>query len=247
MERVLVLGANSAIAREIATRYAHRGARLHLVGRDPAKLQELCTRLGGAVVGHTVADLDDTAGNAARVREAVASLGTIDVALVAHGLLGDQEATERDWAAAEQVLRTNLLSPVSLLVPLANLMEAQGHGHLAVLGSVAGERGRPRNYTYGAAKGGLTRYLQGVRSRLWARGVAVSTFKLGPVDTPMTADHRKNPLFATAPAIARAVVEHLDRGRSEEVYLPRYWAPIMAIVRRLPEPIFQRLAFLSGR
>jgi decaprenylphospho-beta-D-erythro-pentofuranosid-2-ulose 2-reductase len=247
MERVLILGANSAIAREIATRYAHRGARLHLVGRDPAKLHELCARLGPAVAGHTVADLDDTSGNAARVQAAVATLGAIDVAVVAHGLLGDQAATEHDVAAAEQVLRTNLLSPVSLLIPLANLMQAQGRGHLAVLGSVAGERGRPRNYTYGAAKGGLTRYLQGLRSRLWAQGIAVSTFKLGPVDTPMTVDHPKNPLFATAPAIARAIVAHLDRGRGGEVYLPRYWAPIMSVVRRLPEPIFQRLTFLSGR
>lgn len=247
MERVLVLGANSAIAREIATRYAHRGARLWLVGRDPVKLRELCTRLGPAVVGHAQADLDDTSRSAAVVQEAVAGLGGLDVALVAHGLLGDQAATEHDFGAAEQVLRTNLLSPVSLLVPLANVMQARGHGHLAVLGSVAGERGRPRNYTYGAAKGGLTRYLQGLRSRLWPHGVAVSTFKLGPVDTPMTADHPKNPLFATAPAIARAVVEHIDRGRGTEVYLPWYWAPIMSVVRRLPEPIFQRLSFLSGR
>jgi decaprenylphospho-beta-D-erythro-pentofuranosid-2-ulose 2-reductase len=86
-----------------------------------------------------------------------------------------------------------------------------------------------------------------VRSRLWARGVAVSTFKLGPVDTPMTADHPKNPLFATPAAIARSIVAHLDRGRGGEIHLPWYWAPIMGVVRRLPEPIFQRLAFLSGR
>ena len=247
MERVLILGANSAIARELATRYAQRGARLWLVGRDPTKLHELCSRLGPAVVGHAQADLDDTSGNAAVVHQAVAGLGGLDVAIVAHGLLGDQQATEHDWAAAEQVLRTNLLSPVSLLIPLANAMQAQRHGHLAVLGSVAGERGRPRNYTYGTAKGGLTRYLQGLRSRLWAQGGAVSTLKLGPVDTPLTADHPKNPLFAAPAAVAHAIVAHLDRGRGGELYLPWYWAPIMGVVRRLPEPLFQRLSFLSGR
>jgi decaprenylphospho-beta-D-erythro-pentofuranosid-2-ulose 2-reductase len=247
MERVLILGATSAIAREIAIRYAGRGAQLYLVGRDPTKLQELCTRLGPAVVGHAQADLDDTSGNAARVRAAVEALGGLDVALVAHGLLGDQQATEHDWTAAEQVLRTNLLSPVSLLIPLANILQAQGHGHLAVLSSVAGERGRPRNYTYGAAKGALTLYLQGLRSRSWSQGIAVSTFKLGPVDTPMTADHPKNPLFAAPQAVARDIVAHLERGHGGAVYLPWYWAPIMGVVRRLPEPIFQRLAFLSGR
>jgi short-subunit dehydrogenase len=246
MERVLILGATSTIAREIATLYAHRGAQLYLVGRDPTKLQELCARLGPAVVGHAQADLDDTAGNAVRVRAAVEALGGLDVALVAHGLLGDQQATEHDWEAAEQVLRTNLSSPVSLLIPLANVLQAQGHGHLAVLSSVAGERGRPRNYTYGAAKGALTLYLQGLRSRLWPHGIAVSTFKLGPVDTPMTADHPKNPLFAKPQAVARDIVAHLERGQGA-VYLPWYWAPIMGVVRCLPEPIFQRLGFLSGR
>lgn len=247
MQRVLILGATSAIAREIAARYAHRGARLYLVGRDPTKLQELCTRLSPAVVGHAQADLDDTASNAACVRAAVEALGGLDVAVVAHGLLGDQQATEHDWSAAEQVLRTNLLSPVSLLIPLANILLAQGHGQLAVLSSVAGERGRPRNYTYGAAKGALTLYLQGLRSRAWSQGIAVSTFKLGPVDTPMTADHPKNPLFATPQAVARDIVAQLERGHGGEVYLPWYWAPIMGVVRRLPEPIFQRLGFLSGR
>lgn len=247
MERVLILGATSAIASEIAARYARRGARLYLVGRDPTKLQALCARLGPAVVAHAQADLDDTSGNAARVHAAVDALGELDVVVVAHGLLGDQLATEHGWDAAERVLRTNLLSPVSLLIPLANALQAQGRGHLAVLSSVAGERGRPRNYTYGAAKGALTLYLQGLRSRLWREGIAVSTFKLGPVDSPMTVDHPKNPLFATPHAVARDIVAHLDRGRGRAVYLPWYWAPIMSAVRRMPEPLFQRFGFLSGR
>jgi len=246
MERILIFGATSAIAREVALRYARRGAQLYVVGRDPQKLAALVDDLGDAVAGHARADLDDTADSADRVADALAALGSIDVAIVAHGRLGDQRATERDWAAAEQILRTNLLSPISLLIPLANHLEAQGHGHLAVLSSVAGERGRPRNYTYGAAKGALTIYLQGLRSRLWSQGVVVSTIKLGPVDTPMTTDHPKNLLFAHAPAVARRIVAHLDRGQGS-VYVPWFWAPIMEVVRRLPEPIFQRLGFLSGR
>ncbi len=247
MERVLVFGATSAIATEIARRYALRGAQLYLVGRDPAKLHALCDRLGPAVVGHAQADLDDTAGNGARVAAALAALGEVDVAVVAHGLLGDQATTEQTWEAAEQVLRTNLLSAVSLLVPLANAMLAQRRGHIVVLSSVAGERGRPRNYTYGAAKGALTLYLQGLRSRLWPHRIAISTIKLGPVDTPMTADHPKNALFATPSAVARDIVAHVDRGRGGETYVPWVWRPIMGAVRHLPEPWFQRLRFLSGR
>ena len=109
-----------------------------------------------------------------------------------------------------------------------------------------GARGRPRNYTYGAAKGALNLYLQGLRSRLYPAGVKVTTLKLGPVDTPMTRTHRKNALFATPARAARDIVRALDRGAGE-VYVPWYWRPIMAVVRNTPEPLFQRLGFLSGR
>lgn len=246
MANVLIFGATSAIAQSVAKLYAARGDRLFVVGRNPAKLQALVAALGEHCVGHMTADLDDTDANARRVGEALDRLGSIDIALVAHGLLGDQLETERTWESAEAVLRTNLLSVISLILPLANALEEQERGHLGVMSSVAGERGRPRNYTYGAAKGALTLYLQGVRSRLWDAGVHVHTLKLGPVDTPMTQGHEKNALFATADGVADAIVRRMD-GAGGEAYVPRYWAPIMGVVRTLPETIFQRLRFLSGR
>ncbi|MGH1340191.1 MAG: SDR family NAD(P)-dependent oxidoreductase [Nannocystales bacterium] len=246
MANVLIFGATSAIAQAVAKLYATRGDRLFVVGRNPAKLQTLVHALGDCCVGHMVADLDDTDANARRVGEVLDRLGSVDIALVAHGLLGDQLETERAWHSAEAVLRTNLLSVVSLVLPLANVLEEQGRGHLGVMSSVAGERGRPRNYTYGAAKGALTLYLQGVRSRLWDAGVHVHTLKLGPVDTPMTHSHEKNALFATAQGVADSIVRQLD-GAGGEAYVPRYWAPIMGVVRSLPETVFQRLRFLSGR
>src|SRR6185369_17933772 len=101
-------------------------------------------------------------------------------------------------AEAEPVIRTNLLSVVALPVPLANRMEAAGAGQIAVLSTVAADRGRPRNYTYASAKAALNVYLQGLRTRLHARGIGVHTMKVGPVDTPMTADHRKTIVFARA-------------------------------------------------
>jgi len=248
--KVLVLGATSAIAQEVARLYAARGAQLHLVGRTPAKLEAVVATLPSAQVSSEEADLDDTAHAEALIARAWLRLGGIDVAVIAQGLLGDQLATERAYAEAEPILRTNFLSPVALLVPLANRMEQAGRGHLAVMTSVAGERGRPRNYTYGAAKGGLTTYLEGLRSRLHPRGVGVSAFKIGPTETPMTATHAKNVLFAKPHQIAAGIVATLDRGPlrgSGATYLPWYWRPIMAGVRAAPEALFQRLAFLSGR
>lgn len=246
MSDVVVFGATSAIAIEVARILARRGDRLVLVARDRGRLGALAEELGDAVVATIVADLDETDRAAARVHEAIETLGGIDVAIVAQGALGDQMESERSWSAAEAVLRTNLLGPLALVIPLAEAMEARGSGALVVLSSVAGERGRPRNYTYGAAKGALTIYLQGVRSRLWRSGVKVHTVKLGPVDTPMTATHEKNALFARAPDVARTIVARIDRAEGP-AYVPWFWAPIMAVVRTLPERAFQRLKFLSGR
>ena len=246
MARILIIGATSAIAAEVARRYAGRGDALYLIGRNPDKLRTLSTELGAAVTGSVSADFDETDDNADRVRCAIAALGTVDIAILAHGLLGDQRETENDYRAAEQTIRTNFLSMVSLLIPLSNALIHQGHGRIAVLSSVAGERGRPRNYTYGAAKGALTIYLQGLRSRLRGSGVTVYTLKLGPVDTPMTVEHRKNASFSTVDRVASGIVSKLDR-RDGVAYLPWFWAPVMGVVRLLPEPLFQRLGFLSGR
>lgn len=249
--RVLVLGATSAIAAEVALLYAGRGARLHLVGRNGGKLAEVAARCSGAhptprQVTTQQADFADLDGGSDVVATALATLGGVDVALIAHGDLGDQRAAEASFAEADRIFRINLLGAVALLVPLANHLEAARGGTLAVITSVAGERGRPRNYTYGAAKGALTLYLQGVRSRLFAAGVTVTTIKLGPVDTPMTVDHEKNLLFATAPRVAAEIVSAIDDGAGE-VHVPRFWGAIMPVVRNLPERVFQRLSFLSGR
>jgi short-subunit dehydrogenase len=246
MRRILILGATSAIASEMAVRYARRGASLFLVGRSEAKLAQVCSRLGPAVAGCELADLTAIEGNASLVSRAIACLGGLDMAIIAHGLLGDQRKAEQSWIAAEKILSTNLASPVSLLMPIAEHFERQRSGHIAVLSSVAGDRGRPLNYTYGAAKAGLTVYLQGLRSRLWSLGVRVHTFKLGPVDTPMTADHRKNWLFSRVDAVADQIVAGIDRG-VREAYVPGFWRPLLGVVRYLPESWFQRLPPLSSR
>jgi len=245
-QRVLVVGATSTIAAHTAREYARRGAQLFLVARNRTRLEALADELGPAMAGLASGEFDRLEGNAPHVEAAVEALGAIDVAIVAHGWLPDQIETERDLTTALRALNTNFTSTVSFLIPLANQLEGQGHGRIAVLTSVAGERGRPRNYTYGAAKRATSTYLEGVRSRLYATGVTVHDIRLGPVDTPMTVDHPKTPLFGDAQAVGRGIVRAVERGR-RTTYLPWFWRPIMAVVRHLPEPIFQRFDFLSGR
>lgn len=245
-QRVLIVGATSAIAAEVARLYAARGARLHLLGRNAEKMRSLLDSLGGAEVTSELADFGKLGEVEQLVQRAQQRLGRVDVALIAHGTLGDQLQTERSFVEAEAIFRDNLLSAVAFLVPLGNLLEAQGDGTLGVITSVAGERGRPRNYTYGAAKGALNIYLQGLRSRLYSRGVHVVTLKLGPVDTPMTVNHHKNALFARPKAVAESIVAALTAG-VPEAYVPSFWSAIMPVVRNTPERLFQLLPFLSGR
>jgi decaprenylphospho-beta-D-erythro-pentofuranosid-2-ulose 2-reductase len=245
-QRVLILGATSAIAAQVARRYVERGDRLHLVGRNVEKLSALVSELPASSVTHAAADFDQLGEAPSVIARAVEALGGIDVALIAHGALGEQRDSERDFDAAEAVLRTNFISVVALLVPLANRLEAQGSGVIGVITSVAGDRGRPRNYTYGAAKGGLNVYLQGLRSRLFNAGVGVVTLKLGPVETPMTATHAKNALFAQPGRVAAGIIDALER-RTPEAYIPSFWGAIMPVVKNTPERLFQLLPFLSGR
>lgn len=246
VQRVLIVGATSAIAAEVARLYGARGARLHLLARSGAKLQALVESLGEARVTSALADFSQLPRVEQLVADAAKELGGIDIVLIAHGELGDQLASEHSFADAEAIFRTNLLSVVAFLVPLANLLEAQRAGTIGVITSVAGERGRPRNYTYGAAKGALNVYLQGLRSRLFRAGVRVVTLKLGPVDTPMTVAHTKTALFAQPAGVAASIVHALDAGVSE-AYVPSFWGAIMPIVRNTPERLFQLLPFLSGR
>lgn len=246
MQRVLILGATSAIASEAARIYARRGDRLFLVGRNEEKLDEVLRRCSETEVIARTADFGRLDENEAIVEAAFAELGGVDTALIAHGDLGDQLASERSFKDAETTLRVNFTSVVSLLIPLANRMESARDGRMGIITSVAGDRGRPRNYTYGAAKGALGIYLQGLRTRLYPAGVSVTTLKLGPVDTPMTRDHSKHLLFGKPEAVARSVVHAIDV-RATEAYVPSFWRFIMPAVKSTPESLFQRLPFLSGR
>ncbi|MFO7680932.1 MAG: SDR family NAD(P)-dependent oxidoreductase [Chloroflexota bacterium] len=244
--RVLIIGATSAVAQGVAQRYAQQGAAIFCLARSAQKMEKVGEMLGDSLAGAYCYDFNETERAETAVIQAANTLGGIDIALVAHGDLPDQLASEQDFAVARAAFETNLLSVISLLILLTALMERQGFGKIGVITSVAGERGRPRNYTYGAAKGGLNLYLQGLRSRLWGSGVEIYTFKMGPVDTPMTVDHPKNFSFSTVAEVSETIVKAFGKKRYER-YVPGYWAPVMLFVRNAPEWLFQRLKFLSER
>jgi len=241
--RVLALGATSAIAEATLRLLAEQHASFFLVGRNPQKVaavrDDLLTRGASAAVMHA-ADLYDAAAHPAMLAQAVAALGGIDLALVAHGVLGDQAAAEKDYAVAEAILRTNFLSAVSLVTWLANYFEAEHRGTIAVISSVAGDRGRKSNYIYGASKGGLNVFLDGVRNRIDRAGVQVLTIKPGFVATPMTAHLKKNALFAEPAQVARHVLRAIER-RKDVAYVPPFWGLIMLVVRSIPRRIFKKM------
>ena len=241
--KILILGATSSIAIAVMRELAVPSSHLFLVGRNKTKLvataQDLATR-GAGQVDICVLDLDDTKAHAQMLASAAERLGTIDLALLAHGVLGDQDKAQADFATADAILHTNFLSPVSLITWLANYFEAKGTGVLAVISSVAGDRGRKSNYVYGASKAALNTFLDGVRNRVDRKGVHVLTIKPGFVATPMTAHIQKNKLFATPPQVARGILKAVDR-RSDVVYVPFFWWPIMTIIKLVPERIFKGL------
>lgn len=246
-QRIVILGATSAIAAACARLWVARGNSLFLVGRNANKLESLLAdlRVRGSPeqqIAGMAADLNDFHRHEEIFDRAEQDLGGLDVVLIAHGTLSEQRACEQSVELTMQEIRTNALSVISLLTIAANKMEVQGSGTLAVISSVAGDRGRQSNYVYGAAKGMVTLFMQGLRNRLARRGVAVVTIKPGFVDTPMTAHiDKKGALWASPETIARGIVDAVEKGR-DVVYLPRIWRLIMLIIRHIPEGIFKRMS-----
>lgn len=242
MKKILVIGATSAIAEQCARRWAQRGDALCLVGRNQERLDSMAADLrvrGAASVSVRVLDLDEVDAHAATLDAAVATLGGLDVVLVAHGTLPNQAECERSVERTLAELHTNGVSTVALLTLLANRLEAQRKGVIAVISSPAGDRGRPSNYVYGGAKALVTVFAEGLRHRLQASSVQVVTIKPGFVDTPMTAAFRKGPLWAQPSAVAAGIVKAIDQGRPE-VYLPSFWRLIMWVVKRVPDAVIRK-------
>jgi short-subunit dehydrogenase len=243
MKKILILGATSAIAQAVAKRFASKGGSLFLVARDKEKLKAIEDDLrvrGAKIVESKVADLNDCSKHQEIIDSAIQVLSGLDVALIAYGVLGDKAACEEDYLLAEKILKTNFLSVISLSILLKKYFMKQKKGCLAVISSVAGDRGRQSNYIYGSSKGGLNIFLGGLRNRLAPFGVQVLTINPGFVDTPMTADMKKGILFVSPDFIAKGIDRAITKGK-DIVYLPWVWRPIMIVIRMIPEFIFKKL------
>ena len=244
MSKILIVGATSAIAEATAKLWAGRGDTLFLVGRKALRLDAIAAdlRVRGATSVHCLAsDVCDISTHAALLQATFTAMGGLDVALIAHGSLPDQQACERSVEQTLSEINVNALSVIALSTRLGEQFEAQGQGTLAVISSVAGDRGRQSNYVYGAAKGMLSLFLQGLRNRLSKKGVQVLTIKPGFVDTPMTAAFPKGLLWAQPEQIACGIVKAVDQ-KKDEVYLPGFWRLIMWLIRHIPESLFKKLS-----
>ena len=240
---VLIVGATSGIAQALTRRLAQQGHHLWLAARDKDKLAAVAAdaRVRGAADARALAfDAMELGAHADLVQQADAEAGGLDVVLVAHGVLPDAQRARSDVDEALRSLTVNLMSPIAIAASAANLMEPRGKGAIVVIGSVAGDRGRQSNYTYGAAKGGLDVYLQGLRHRMHGTGVRVVTVKPGFVDTPMTAHLKKGILFASADNVAARIERAIHRGSGGVIYAPAWWRPILFAVRNVPNWLFHR-------
>lgn len=242
---VLIIGATSAIAKATARIYAQQGCSLHLIARNEEQMGVLASDLairGAAAVSQSVLDLNKFAEHENILSAAFEELGSVDVALICHGSLPDQIKVETNFKQARKELNTNGLSVISLLSDLAPRFAEQGSGTIAVITSVAGDRGRQPNFVYGAAKSLVSTYLQGLRGKLLAHNVHVVDIRPGLVDSPMTAQFPKGPLWSSPERVARIIVRSIRRG-NHTVYAPGYWRFIMLVVRAIPDFVFKRLKF----
>jgi len=241
---VVVLGSTSALVRAVANGLAARGHAVVLAARNATENEAIAADIA---VRHGVEavplpfDAADFDSHEEFFRECLARANEpLAGVVMGFGFMEDQKRAQGNHALARRTLDINFTAAVSLLERFADLLEDQGAGFIVGIGSVAGDRGRQSNYLYGAAKGGLAIYLEGLRNRLHPAGVHVLTVKPGFIDTKMTWGLPGMFLVASPERAARGILRALDKRRNV-AYVPFFWQLIMLIIRHIPEPIFKRL------
>ena len=244
MTRILIIGATSAIATSWARLWTRKETAFYLVGRNSSKLDQtaadLVARGAGDAYTHTI-DMNDLAAHGAMLEKCSEVLKTIDIALIAHGTLPDQQACERDVDTTIAEVSNNCISVIAILTNLANRFETQGSGTIAVISSVAGDRGRPSNYVYGSAKSAVSTFCEGLNARLHKSGVHVLTIKPGFVDTPMTQGLSLPKLLVASPEKVAIGIQRAINRQSNVVYVPWFWRYIMLVIKSIPPFLFKRL------
>lgn len=244
-KRIVIIGGTSAIAEHCARIWlGKQPTDLTLVGRDMQRVERAATDLKVRGLQSEIrvvqAEFLDPEAINATVRDIVRS-GRIDIVLIAHGSLLDQTECQNELQSCRDALEINGVSPVLYAEAFAKEMEKANHGTIALIGSVAGDRGRKSNYVYGAAKGLITRYAQGLQHRFAGSAVKVVLIKPGPTDTPMTAHLKvRGAQLEPVESVAKQIVEGVESGMLV-IYTPRKWRLIMMIVRHLPRFIFNKI------
>lgn len=241
---IVIVGATSGIAQGVARNYAMAGWNIFLVARKEQALNAMQSDLlarGATSVSSFCIDLQETARHDEIVERAMKFCGRVDVVLIAHGILRNQEEIDHNAAEMLKVFDVNATSTISLLHRFGVALEPQRSGTIAVISSVAGDRGRRSLYTYGATKAAVSHIVAGMRGRYLPLGINVLDIKPGPVDTPMMAG-RTQALVADVDVVAKDIVRAIER-RKGMVYTPWFWRYIMFIVRMIPEPIFLKIKF----
>ncbi len=245
IKKIVLVGATSAIAEHCARLWIkNKKIDLTLIGRNRERLEkvarDLAVRNSESVV--RVCEADFT--NPIRIQELVnkiVSEGAVHTVLIAHGFLSDQAVCQENLAACHESLVVNGISPLLFLEAFAGHMQKVNMGTLAIIGSVAGDRGRKSNYVYGAAKGMIERYVQGLQHRLARDNVKVILIKPGPTDTPMTSHLKlQSKRLASVEGVAKIIVKGIEQGKTI-IYAPFKWSLIMGIIKYLPRFIFNRM------
>lgn len=244
MRKIVALGATSLIAQATLKNFAIEKDAFLLVGRNKGKLDEirhdLLVQGASSVDVRVIGDVLDFKSHQAFIDDADKILDNFDNFFVFYGMLGKQKEMEDNFLEAKKLLDVNFLSIASLISIVANKFQKEGRGNIAVISSVAGDRGRQSNYFYGTSKGALTIFLEGLRNRLFPYNVHVLTVKPGFVATPMTDHLEKGMLFASAEYVGKDIFNAIKKNK-DILYTPCFWHLIMLVVKHIPEFIFKRL------
>jgi short-subunit dehydrogenase len=244
-KRIVIIGATSAIAEHCARLWVKaQEVDLILVARDKSKMERMAADLQVRNPATTIHLLQTDFFDPNAIQSLVENIfhaGSVGIVLIAQGSLPDQKACEHELNLCNETLKINAISPVLFAEAFAKAMEKQNKGTIVLIGSVAGDRGRKTNYVYGAAKGLVTRYAQGLQHRFAGSGVNVVLVKPGPTDTPMTASLKLQGLkLASVDEVAKDIVKAVEKKRAV-VYAPKKWQLIMWVIRHIPTFIFNKL------
>ena len=243
MNKILIIGATSAIAESCAKIWSSRGESIFLVAKNKEKLDLLETNLknqGSKDISSFLMDVNNLEDHKKMFDEAENKLKEINIVLIAHGTLSDQDECEKDVNKTIEEIKTNAISTIALLTEISNRFANNKSGIIAVISSVSGDRGRASNYVYGSAKAMVSTFTSGLRQRLNKYNVSVVTIKPGFVDTPMTKNMKKGLLWVKPSAVAAKIVSGIEN-RKDEIYVPSFWRVIMFFIKLIPNFVFKKI------